>query len=521
MKPIRDVLIVGGGTAGWLAAAYLAKRLGANRPDGLRVTLIESSDIGIIGVGEGTFPSIKKLLLTLGADEAEFMRACSATFKQGISFVDWARTPQGGRHSSYYHPFNLPETTESGIDLLPYWLMGVAGETPLSAAVNLQDRVCDAGRGPKRPGERDYYGAMNYAYHFDAGRLATWLAEVGVSLGVRRLIGTVEGVDLDENGAIASVSTREHGVLTAGLYVDCTGFRGELIGKALGSTFRDVDNHLFVDRALAMQVPYGRPDHPIATTTISTAHEAGWTWDIGLDNRRGVGYVYSSRHTDDTRAEEVLRGYIGAAAETLSARQLKFRLGYRERPWVKNCVAIGLSGGFLEPLESTGITMIDMAVEMLADIFPHDSQAMDASARAFNRALTKRFELAVDFLKLHYGLSKRTDNAFWTDNADQASWSERLVDLITQWKFRPPSAYDFTSTLDTFPASSYKYVLYGMGFKTDLSSQAALYPHAGQAKREFHRVNVLAGRAAAVLPDHRSLIDAVYGASQGVLTPAS
>ena len=512
MEPIRDVLIVGGGTAGWLAAAYLAKRLGADRPDGVSVTLIESSDIGIIGVGEGTFPTIKKLLLTLGADEAEFMRACSGTFKQGARFVDWEHAPAGGRHDYYYHPFNLAEATESGIDLLPYWLMGVGGDTKLSTAVNLQDRVCDAGRGPKRLDERDYFGAMNYAYHFDAGKLATWLAQVGASLGVRRLIGTVEGVNLDESGAIASVTTREHGVLTAGLYVDCTGFRGELIGKALGSPFKDVDNCLFVDRALAMQVPYDRPDHPIATHTISTAHEAGWTWDIGLDNRRGVGYVYSSRHTDDARAEEVLRGYIGAGAQGLSARQLKFRLGYRERPWVKNCVAIGLSGGFLEPLESTGITMIDTAVEMLAETFPRDAEAMDAAARAFNRALTTRFELAVDFLKLHYGLTKRTDHAFWTDNADQASWSERLVDLTTQWRTRPPSPYDFTSTLDPFPIASYKFVLYGMGFKTDLSGQEGLYPHVEQAKREFYRVSVMAGRAATVLPDHRTLIDAIYAA---------
>src|SRR5205823_2654743 len=148
----------------------------------------------------------------------------------------------------------------------------------------------------------------------------------------------------------------EHGDLTAGIFIDCTGFRAELIGKALGSPLRDVNERLFVDRALAMQVPYGQQDHPIATATIATAHEAGWTWDIGLDNRRGVGYVYSSAHTDDERAEAVLRGYIGAAAESLTARQLRFRLGYRERSWVKNCVAIGLSGGFLEPLESTGIT---------------------------------------------------------------------------------------------------------------------------------------------------------------------
>ena len=179
---------------------------------------------------------------------------------------------------------------------------------------------------------------------------------------------------------------------------------------------------------------------------------------------------------------------------------------------MKNCVAIGLAGGFLEPLESTGITMIDMACEMLADTFPRNGQAMEAAARAFNRAMTTRFELAVDFLKLHYGLSKRTDNAFWTDNADRSSWSERLRDLVDVWANRPPSAYDFVSTLDSFPASSYKFVLYGMGFRTDMTGRETLFPYAEQAAREFRRIQVLAERQTQALPDHRTLMDAIYRA---------
>jgi len=510
-KPIRRILIVGGGTAGWLAGAYLARRLGAARPGGVEVTLIESSEIGIVGVGEGTFPSIKKLVLALGVEEAAFMRACSAAFKQGFRFVDWTAAPVGGAHSHYYHPFNLPEPTQTGLDLLPYWLMGVAGEAPLSEAVAVQDTVCDAGRGPKRLDERPFFGSMNYAYHFDAGRLATWLAQVGQAHGVKRLIGNVDAVELDESGAIAKVSTREHGVLTADLYIDCTGFRAELIGKALGSPYREVGQHLFVNRAFAVQAPYDRVDHPIATTTISTAQAAGWIWDIGLNNRRGVGYVYSAAHTTDEAARAALYAYLGRAGEGLDLhRHLKFTLGFRERPWVKNCVAIGLSGGFLEPLESTGISMIDMSLEMLADVLPSTVEAMEPAARAYGAAMTRRFELAVDFLKMHYCLSRRTDSSFWTDNADPATWTDSLKDRLAVWRSRPPAAYDFTSTLDCFSASSYKFILYGMGFETDMRDAAARHPYVDEARREFARIRTLSARAAATLPDHRTLIDRIY-----------
>ena len=351
---IDDILIVGGGTAGWITAAFLARKLQTAKPGGVKITLIESPEIGIIGVGEGTFPSIQDTMRAIGVDEARFMRGANATFKQGIHFVDWARTPRNGQHSAYYHPFNNPRQLNGVIDLAPYWLMGLAGDAPLSDAVTLQDKVCDAGKAPKRIDDPQYGGPLSYAYHFDAVKLAGLMAEVGVELGVKHLRGNVQEVRLDENGAIASVLTAEHGELKAGLYIDCTGFSAALIGKAMGVGWQDKNDVLFVDRAVAIQAPYDRPDAPLACTTISTAHEAGWTWDIGLPERRGTGYVYSSRYTDDDRAEQVLRDYIGPAAEPLGARLLKLKIGHRDKHWVKNCVAVGLSGGFLEPLESTG-----------------------------------------------------------------------------------------------------------------------------------------------------------------------
>ncbi|MDR7117622.1 tryptophan 7-halogenase [Caulobacter sp. BE254] len=506
-RSINDILIVGGGTAGWMTAAYLARRLGSTRPDGVRVTLIESSEIGIIGVGEGTFPTIQNTMRTLGVDEARFLREAGAAFKQGIKFVDWKTAPRDGVHSHYYHPFAQPRLLNGGLDLAPYWLMGEAGDIPFSDAVTLQDKVCEAMRGPKRRDDPQYGGPMAYAYHFDAGKLATLLRDVGKATGVRHLLGNVLAVNKADDGAIASVTTREYGDLAADLYVDCTGFAGALIGEAMGSAWIDKGDTLFVDRALALQVPYDRPDAPVATTTISTAHEAGWTWDIGLPDRRGTGYVYSSRHTTDDRAEQVLRGYVGQAGDGLTPRLLKLKVGHRQAHWIKNCVAVGLSGGFLEPLESTGIVLIEAAAYMLARNLPRRG-GMEAAARQFNAAMTDRYLRAIDFIKLHYCLSQRTDNRFWTDNADPASIPETLRDHLAMWKHRPPNVFDFPNLHESFKYFNYQYILYGMGFETQVDPAAHI--HGDLARADFARVREAGLRAAASLPDHRALLTDVY-----------
>lgn len=511
MARIDEVLIVGGGTAGWLTAAYLARRLGSNRPDGVKITLIESSEIGIIGVGEGTIPTIQTTLRTIGLDEAQFMKGADAAFKQGVKFVDWAHQPDAGRKRWYYHSFSRPHELPGGFDLSPYWLMGVAGDVSFSEAVTLQDRVCEAGRGPKLIEDPQFYSPLSYAYHFDAGKLAAYLKQVGIELGVRHLVGNVESVELGEDGAIASVKTREHGVLKAGLYIDCTGFAAALIEKAMGVPFVSDADTLFVDRALAIQVPYETPDAPVHCTTLSTGHEAGWTWDIGLPDRRGVGYVFSSAHTDDTRAEEVLRRYIGKPSDGLDARMLKLRIGHRAKTWVKNCVAIGLSAGFLEPLESTGIMMIEGAAWMLGRLFPRDGN-LEKIAELFNHAMAERFSGALDFLKLHYCLSQRPE-AFWRDNTEAAGIPDSLQAKLEMWRVRPPDPFDFSTVHDSFESFNYQYVLFGMGFRSDVKANAAAYPYVEQAKREFQRIREASARAAAGLPDHRALLKTIY--SQG------
>jgi tryptophan 7-halogenase len=508
MQPVKNVLIVGGGTAGWLTAAFLARTLGTG-PDGVRITLVESKEIGIIGVGEGTFPSIRGTLAAIGIDEATFIRECHATFKQGVRFDHWVRPPgnTGHGHDHYLHPFSLPSQRPGGPELLPYWLQGEAGPgVAFAAATTMQQRVADASRGPKRPGDADFMGPLNYAYHFDAGRFAALLARHAQSLGVQHVQATVERVALDADGAIAAVHTREGGALSAQLYVDCTGFRAALIGEALGSPFRSVSDTLFVDRALALQVPYDRPDAPIPSYTIATAHEAGWTWDIGLQQRRGIGYVYSSRHTDDARAEQVLRRYIGAASDGLHPRQLKLKLGYRDVQWVKNCVAVGLSGGFLEPLESSGIGLIETAAYLVSYLFPHNGD-MAPLARTFNDMMKARYERIVDFIKLHYCLTQRRDHGFWRDNADPATIPATLRDKLAMWACRPPHRMDFVVDLEMYPPSSWQYVLYGMEFATSQHGGGAALSRTQEARHEFQMIAQVAQRALADLPTHRALVE--------------
>lgn len=501
-SPRRRVLIAGGGTAGWLAACHLAKKLGTHKTGGLDITLIESPEIGIIGVGEGTFPTIRQTLKVIGLDEATFLRECHATFKQGIRFDDWERA---GTH--YFHPFDLPYRNREELDLVPYWLlMDADTRPPFAQALTFQKYLADLKKAPKRRFEGGFEGPLNYAYHFDAVRFAALLSKHGQSLGVRHLTGTIDHVTLDDDGAIGSVHSPEHGELMADFYIDCTGFRSELIGKALGVPFKSVQDVLFNDRAVACQIPYDAPDTPIASYTISTAHEAGWTWDIGLNSRRGIGYVYSSAHSSDERAEEILRGYIGR--DDISPRRLRFETGYRTQHWVKNCLCVGLAGGFLEPLESTGIVLIESAISKFAEFFPHDGP-VDVSAKMFNDLITTRYETIISFIKLHYCLSKRPQ-PYWRDNADPATIPERLKDLLARWAHRPPSRFDFIVDTESFAYFSYQYILYGMNFATDFEAARSSHAHVKQADNLFKLIKHLGLQAASDLPDHRALIDDIY-----------
>lgn len=506
MVKVHKILIVGGGTAGWLSAAYLAKHLGASSPHGVQIELVESPAIAASVVGESAFPSLRGTLAAIGLDERRFMRGADATFKQGIQFMHWVRPPGGTGRDRYFHPFCLPSHRNGAPELLPYWLLGAAAPgMPLADAVTTQCRVVRAMRAPKRPGDGSYLGAMNYAYHFDAARFAQVLAEHACGLGVQRRQATVAQVRLTASGDIDAVVTDEAGELRADLYLDCTGQRARLIGEALGSPFTRRNDALFVDRALAMQVPY-EAAAAMPPYTVATAQEAGWSWDIALRERRGVGYVYSSGHSSDDRAEVVLRQHLGPVANGIEARLLRFESGYRAQPWRRNCVAVGLSSGFVEPLESNGIALIEFACYLLAHLFPADGDFSRIAPR-FNALLAARYERLIDFIKMHYCLSRRRDHRFWEDNTDPASVPQTLQDLLATWRCRPPHRLDFVTDTDMFTPASWQYVLYGMEYPTDLAPMHAAFPRLDEARREFGLIRQVAEHAVGELPPHREMVE--------------
>jgi hypothetical protein len=318
-------------------------------------------------------------------------------------------------------------------------------------------------------------------------------------LGVRFLADHVTGINSHENSDIASLQTQHNGALTGDLFIDCTGMQSLLLGKHFGIEFVSQKHVLFNDSALAIQIPYSQDNSPIASQTTSTAQSAGWIWDIGLPTRRGIGHVYSSAHTTDEAAEQALRKYIGVDISA-QPRKLTFQPGYRRQFWHRNCLAIGLSAGFIEPLEASALALVELSAAMLSDEMPANRAVMDIVARRFNDAFTYRWERVIDFLKLHYVLSKRSDSDYWRDN--QAT-PERLAELLTLWRHRPPSRSDFGRIDEVFPSASYQYVLYGMGFHTEhIKSDKHV-----QADGYFHEAAALTSKMLGALPGNRDLID--------------
>lgn len=476
-KPVNSILIVGGGTAGWLTAAILAaKHAGHNfgennsqkNNSGMHISLIEAPDIPIIGVGEGTWPTMRGTLHSLGIKEEDFLKACHASFKQGSKFVGWK---DGSADDYYYHPFDLPQGFLEG-NLAQYWV-NTAGldnktATSFSKMACPQEHLCEKDLSPKLRSSGNYSGVANYGYHLDAGTFSEFLkAHCVEKLGVHLIKDKVIGVISQDNGDIAHVQTEHSGDIAADLFIDCSGFRSLLLGQHFGIPFLDKSAELPINSALAVQVPYGE-DRSIKSATISTAQEAGWIWDIGLSTRRGVGHVYCDRYVSQQQAAVQLRNYLGMneqAFEQLTPRSIDIKPGYRETFWHKNCAAIGLAAGFLEPLEASAMMLIEASANMIADQMPVTRTSMDVLSKRFNKRCHYRWQRIIDFLKLHYALSHRQE-PFWREASAESSLSERLKEDLQLWQQQAPWKTDFDSIDEAFPAASYQYVLYGMGFKT-------------------------------------------------------
>jgi tryptophan halogenase len=502
---VKRIAIVGGGSAGWLTAAVIAAEHNAASPAGLEVTVVESPDVGPIGVGEGTWPTMRDTLRRIGVTETDFIRECDASFKQGSRFNRWV----DGRDVDYYfHPFVLPHGyTET--NLVAGWLQRHAS-VPFADLVSFQPHLCVQNKAPKQAATPEYAAVANYAYHLDAGKFGVFLRKHCTErLGVRLVLDHVTGIESHPNGDIAALQTKSQGSLAADLFVDCTGLQSLLLGRHYQTPFLSQKHVLFNDSALALQVPYPTDDSPIASQTISTAQSNGWIWDIGLPTRRGIGHVYSSVHTTDDRAEAELHQYVervAGAAGMGSPRKLTFEPGYRREFWHRNCVAIGLSAGFIEPLEASALALVELSAAMLSDQLPATREEIDIVAKRFNDAFTYRWERVIDFLKLHYVLSRRADSAFWRDNAAPATIPDRLREALLLWRHQPPSRYDLHRIEEVFPSASYQYVLYGMGFRPEPAVTARRADDADRADNYFREAAALTGKMLAALPSNRELI---------------
>jgi len=503
---IKSIVVVGGGTAGWLTAGRIAAEHCSPESD-ISVTLIESPNIKAVGVGEGTWPTMRATLKYLKISETEFIRECDATFKQGAKFANWV-SPQDGEY--YYHPLMIPQDFPS-LDLAPYWIdkKQQTDELSFSNAVCFQEQVCEYGLAPKLITTPEFGSVANYSYHLNAGKFAVFLHKHCVEkLGVEYVSADVTSVNSAENGYIASVQTKQCGVVNGDLFVDCTGFRSLLLGEHYGVGFKDCSDILQIDTALAMQVPYPSDDAPIACHTISTGQEAGWIWDIGLSERRGVGYVYSSQHSSRDQAEQVLRHHIGPMADDIDARMIPIKSGHRECFWHKNCVAVGLAAGFLEPLEASAIVLVELSAAMIAEQMPVNQKTMGIIAKRFNDTFLYRWDRIIDFLKLHYVLTQRTE-PFWQDMSSPDTVPDSLSDLLELWRYQAPSDRDFTSNNEVFPAASYQYVLYGMGFSMDKRYLTRQLSQRSIAELAFEKNKKTIGQAIKALPKHRDLINKV------------
>ncbi|MGB5331594.1 MAG: tryptophan halogenase family protein [Woeseiaceae bacterium] len=508
-KTVKRIVIVGGGAAGWLTAGTIAAEHDAKSAAGIEVFVVESPDVATIGVGEGTWPTMRKTLGRLGISENDFIRECDASFKQGTRFDGW----HTGRHDDrYYHPFSLPQGyLESS--LVPSW-QERRKQMSFADAVCTQSQICERGLAPKQSSTPEYAFVVNYGYHLDAGKFGQMLqTHCTKVLGVRHILDHVTGINPADNGDIQSLITKQHGNVEGDLFVDCTGFSSLLLGKHYGVPFVSRGDSLFIDSALAVQVPYELSNSPIESQTISTAQSAGWIWDIGLSSRRGVGYVYSGAHITDAQADAELRAYIkpamGNQAESVSLRKIDIKPGHREKFWHRNCVAVGMSAGFLEPLEASALVLVELSAAMISEQLPVTRETMDIVARRFNQKFIYRWDRVIDFLKLHYVLSARNDSDFWNDNRNEKSISDSLQELLLLWRRHYPVNADFDQIDEVFSAASYQYVLYGMGFETEPGPATRRSLSADQAEKMFKENNEMTKKMISGLPTNRDLVNAI------------
>ena len=452
MSSAISMVIVGGGTAGWMLAAALSSRCRRQ----CNITLVESDDIGTVGVGEATLPSIKAFNDFIGIDEADMMRETQATFKLGIEFIDW-----GARGKRYIHPFGTYGESAGVLDFLQHWLNAHAhskAEPQTIEAYSYAVQACHAGKFAKPSTEPDALDATYaYAYHIDATAYARYLRSRFEGENLRRIEGKVLEVNLNpDTGDIAALRLASGEVLQGDYFFDCTGFRSRLLGDTLGVDFDDWSQHLMCNRAVA--VPTERSsEQALRPFTRATARSSGWTWNIPLQHRSGNGYVYASDFISDEAALAELNQSL-EGRPLAEPKFLQFRAGRRVKSWEKNCIAVGLSSGFLEPLESTSLYLIQEAITHFLNLLPAAKPTAHLAAE-FNRLMDVQYARIKDFLILHYHLCERDDSAFWRE-CRAMPIPESLQEKIAIFKKRAyVEAYEF----GLFSRPSWVSVMLGQG----------------------------------------------------------
>lgn len=524
-EQIQKIVIVGGGSAGWMTAAYLSKSLGS----AVQIKLVESANISTVGVGEATFSTIKLFFDFLGLEEYEWMPKCNATYKMAIKFVNWNAE---GRH--FYHPFQRYDIVD-GFNTAEWWLKYLKDATAFDYACFVVPEICDRQRSPRfldgrvfddkvqeqfKPERAFRKNVLNdlkiqypYAYHFNAALLAGFMKDYAVERGVEQILDDVVDVQLGENGHIKHIVLKEHGPLAGDLFIDSTGFRGLLINKIFEEPFISFSESLLCDSAIALQVPKDVSTEGINPYTTATALSSGWVWNIPLYNRDGTGYVYSSAFISPEDAEVEFRKHLGRAADNCQPNHIKMRIGRNRNSWVKNCVAIGLSSGFVEPLESTGIFFIQHGIEELVSHFPDrnfDQQNIDS----YNTNIAHCIDGVRDFLTLHYCASTRTDTPFWRATKHDLLIRDDLRERLRLWKARLPNSRNVNPNYHGFEAYSYSVMLLGLGYRPERNLPVLDHLDDRNARAAFDNIKHQAEDLSRTLPSQYDYLSAVsHGAA--------
>ena len=495
--PIKKVVIVGGGTAGWVTAAVLSRTMG----HALDIELVESDEIGTVGVGEATIPQIRLLLRALGLDENDFLRHTNGTIKLGIQFNDWGRLGD-----SYMHAFGEVGRSLGMLPFYPYWLKSRAagGNSDLwDYSLNYQAAIANRYEHLQRVGDTGLTGLV-HAYHFDAMKVAGYLRQYAEKLGVKRTEGMIVDTTLRESdGFIESLNLAGGGQIQGDLFIDCSGFRGLLIEEALQTGYEDWTHWLPCNRAIAVPCASVEPLQPY---TQSSAHKAGWQWRIPLQNRIGNGHVYSSEYISDDEAQSVLMNNLDGEA-LAEPRFLKFTPGRRKKFWNKNCVAFGLASGFMEPLESTAIHLVQSGIDRLIKMFP-DKGFSQVNTDEYNRQSIFEFERIRDFIILHYRANGRTDSQFWIDRREMPVPAEltRKIELFRS------SGQIHRDAEELFTPVAWLQVMIGQHIIPNRHHPMAEQITEQQLDEFLSHVRQIIGKAVDGLPSHREFININCGA---------